>query len=145
MAQDRLDALADVEDDRRAARPGSTVPVMSSPSRLGELVEDLVALDLADALEDDLLGRLGADPAELLAVEHLELDDVAGLGVGLGLAQDAEPEQQQQNNVLVEMTGRPDLGLGADLGVFASRIVRRNRATGSSAAGRSRRSRRSSP
>ena len=39
-----------------------------------ELVEDLVALDLADALEDDLLGRLGADAAVLLAVEHLELD-----------------------------------------------------------------------
>ena len=48
-----------------------------------ELVEDLVALDLADPLEDDLLGRLGADAAVLLAVELLELDDVAGAGVGL--------------------------------------------------------------
>ena len=51
-----------------------------------ELVEDLVALDLADPLQDDLLGGLGADAAEVLAVELLDLDDVAGLGVGLGLA-----------------------------------------------------------
>ena len=48
-----------------------TVPVMSSPSRLGELVVDDVALGLAEALEDDLLGRLGADPAEASAIELL--------------------------------------------------------------------------
>ena len=42
-----------------------------------ELVEDLVALDLADALQDDLLGGLGADPAEDVAVELLGLDEVA--------------------------------------------------------------------
>ena len=45
-----------------------------------ELVEDLVALDLADALEDDLLGGLGADPAEDVAVELLGLDEVADVG-----------------------------------------------------------------
>ena len=51
-----------------------------------ELVEDLVALDLAHALEDDLLRGLGADAAEVLGVELLDLDHVAGLGVVLGLA-----------------------------------------------------------
>ena len=43
----------------------------------GELVEDLLALDLADALEHDLLGGLGADAAEDVAVELLGLDEVA--------------------------------------------------------------------
>ena len=37
-------------------------------------------------LQDDLLGGLGADAAEVLAVELLDLDDVAGAGVVLGLA-----------------------------------------------------------
>ena len=41
-----------------------TEPVISSPVAAGELVEGDVALGLAQALEDDLLGRLGVDPAE---------------------------------------------------------------------------------
>ena len=77
--QDRLDVLADVEDDRARLDPvdraGDELALAA-----GELVEDLVALDLADALQDDLLGRLGADPAEDVAVELLGLDHVAGLG-----------------------------------------------------------------
>ena len=80
--QDRLDVLADVEDDRprldAVDRAGDELALAA-----GELVEDLVALDLADALEDDLLGRLRADPAEDVAVELLGLDEVAKLGVGL--------------------------------------------------------------
>ena len=80
--QDRLDVLADVEDDRPRLDPvdgaGDQLALAT-----GELVEDLVALDLADALEDDLLGGLGADPAEDVAVELLGLDEVADLGAGL--------------------------------------------------------------
>ena len=80
--EDRLDVVADVEDDR---------PRLDAVDRAGdhlalaarELVEDLVALDLAEALEDDLLGGLGADPAEDVAVELLGLDELAELGVGL--------------------------------------------------------------
>ena len=60
-----------------------TVPGDELALAARELVEDLVALDLADALEDDLLGGLGADPAEDVAVELLGLDEVAELGVGL--------------------------------------------------------------
>ena len=49
-----------------------------------ELVEEAVALGLADLLDDDLLGRLGGDPAQQLGVHLLAvLDrlDLAGLGV----------------------------------------------------------------
>ena len=88
--QDRLDALP----TSRMTPRGSTrltVPVMISPSRLRELVEDLVALDLAQALADELLGDLGADAAEDVAVELLGLDQVADLGVGLVLARRRRP------------------------------------------------------
>ena len=80
--EDRLDALADVEDDRPRLDPvdgaGDHLALAA-----GELVEDDVALGLAEALEDDLLGRLGADAAEAVAVELLGLDEVAGRGVRL--------------------------------------------------------------
>ena len=58
-----------------------TVPGDQLALAARELVEDLVALDLADPLEDDLLGGLGADPAEDVAVELLGLDEVAEAGV----------------------------------------------------------------
>src|SRR6185503_1586425 len=49
--------LADVEDDRARLDPvdgaGDELPLAAR-----EVVEDLVALDLADALQDDLLGGL---------------------------------------------------------------------------------------
>src|SRR5262245_34620884 len=78
-SQDRLDVLADVEDDR--ARLDAVDRARDQLAlAAGELVEDLVALDLADALEHDLLGRLGADPAEHVAVELLGLDEVADVG-----------------------------------------------------------------
>ena len=80
--EDRLDVLADVEDDRARLDPvdraGHELALAA-----GELVEDLVALDLADALEHDLLGGLGADPAEDVAVQLLGLDEIAEVGVGL--------------------------------------------------------------
>ncbi len=80
--EDRLDVVADVEDDRPRLDP-----VDGARDHLafaaGELVEDLVALDLADPLEHDLLGGLGADPAEDVAVELFHLDEIADLGVGL--------------------------------------------------------------
>ena len=87
--EDRLDVLADVEDDRArfdtVDRAGHELTLAAR-----ELVEDLVALDLADALEHDLLGRLGADAAEDVAIELLGLHQVADLGarlVRLGLLQ----------------------------------------------------------
>ena len=81
------------------------MPLMISPLRSLNSVEDVVALGLADALVDDLLGRLRGDAAELLgrilqvdqlaellvllrgaiavlgAVEHLEQELVAELGL----------------------------------------------------------------
>ena len=80
--EDRLDVLADVEDDRPRLDPVDRAGHQLALAAR-ELVEDLVALDLADALEDDLLGGLRADPAEDVAVELLGLDEVADLGVGL--------------------------------------------------------------
>ncbi len=78
--QDRLHVLADVEDDRARLdavdRAGDELALAAR-----ELVEDLVALDLADALEDDLLGRLRADAPEDVAIELLGLDHVADVRV----------------------------------------------------------------
>ena len=80
--EDRLHALADVEDDRPRLDPvhlaGDHLALAA-----GELVEDHVALGLAQALEDDLLGRLGVDPAEVARIELLGLDEVADVGVRL--------------------------------------------------------------
>ena len=74
--------LAEVEDDRprldAVDGPGDEVALAA-----GELVEDDVALGLAEALQHDLLGRLGADPAERVLAELLGDDDVAGRRVGL--------------------------------------------------------------
>ena len=63
MAQDRLDALAHVEDHRPRLDPVDRAGDELALA-VGELVEDGVALGLAEALEDDLLGGLGADAAE---------------------------------------------------------------------------------
>ena len=77
MAEDRL-GLAEVEDDRARLdavhRPGDELALAAR-----ELVVDDVALRLAEALEDDLLGGLGADAAEGVLAELLGHDDVAGL------------------------------------------------------------------
>ena len=55
--------LAEVDGDRPALEPldgaGDEVAAL-----VLELVEEAVALGLADLLDDDLLGRLGGDPAE---------------------------------------------------------------------------------
>ena len=74
--EDRLDALADVEDHRPRLDPVDRAgDELALAAR--ELVEDRVALGLAEALQDDLLGGLGADAAEGVAVELLGLDELA--------------------------------------------------------------------
>jgi hypothetical protein len=63
VARTAFDALAHVEDHRPRLdaidRAGDQLALA-----VGELVENRVALGLAEALEDDLLGGLGADAAE---------------------------------------------------------------------------------
>ena len=118
--EDRLDVLADVEDDRARLDPvDGAGDELALAAR--ELVEDLVALDLADALEDDLLGGLGADPAEDVAIELLGLDHVADLGVGLVLAGVVDGDLGQLVLDLVDdAAGAEDAdatGLGVDLNV----------------------------
>ena len=80
--QDRLHALADVKDQGARLHP-----VDGARDELAfavrELVEDLVALDFADALKDDLLGGLGADATKDVTVQLLRLHGVAGLRVGV--------------------------------------------------------------
>jgi hypothetical protein len=80
--EDGLHVLADVEDDRPRLDPidgpGDELALAAR-----ELVEDLVALDLADALEHDLLGGLGPDPTEDVAVQLLGLHEVPELRLGL--------------------------------------------------------------
>jgi hypothetical protein len=80
--EDRLHVLADVKDDRPRLDPvDGAGDQLTLAAR--ELVEDLVALDLADALEHDLFGGLCADPAEDVAIELLGLDEVPDLGAGV--------------------------------------------------------------
>ena len=75
--------LADVEDDR---------PRLHSRDRAGDqlafaagvLVEDDVPLGLVEALQHDLLGGLGVDPAEGFLVELLGLDEIARLRLRAG-------------------------------------------------------------
>ena len=55
-----------------------TVPVSRLSCALEEVVQDLLALGVADLLQDHLLRRLRADAAELDGLERL-LDDVAEL------------------------------------------------------------------
>ena len=84
--QDRV-GLAQVDDDRPALeplhRPGHQVAAL-----VLELVEEAVALGLADLLDDHLLGRLGGDPAQLGRI-HLDAVlggiDRAGIGIDADL------------------------------------------------------------
>src|SRR6185312_9984421 len=73
--EDRLDALADVQDDRPRLDP---VHLARDHLALaaGELVEDHVPLGLAQALEHDLLGGLGVDPPEVARIELLDLHEI---------------------------------------------------------------------
>ena len=83
--QDRFRVLADVEDDRARFDPvDGPGDQLALPAR--ELVEDLVAFDLADALQHDLLGGLGTDAPEDVAIELLGLDHITRLGVRVELA-----------------------------------------------------------
>ena len=74
--------LADVQDDgpglhaRDRARDQFALAA-------GVLVENDVAFRLMKALQHDLLGRLGVDPAERLLVQLLGLDEIADPGSGL--------------------------------------------------------------
>ena len=55
------------------------MPVISSPTPVLVLVEDIVALGLADPLEDHLLGGLRGDAAEVVGRDVALLDLVAVL------------------------------------------------------------------
>ena len=80
--EDGLHVLADVQDDRPRLDPvDGAGDHLALAAR--ELVEDHVAFGLAKALEDDLLGGLGADPAEDVAIKLFGLDEVADLGARL--------------------------------------------------------------
>ena len=85
--------LADRQHRLGAAQVDDDVAALEAADDAGDdlalavlvLVEDVLALGVAGALEDDLLGGLGGDAAEA-AAEGLELEDVAVLVVlGLGL------------------------------------------------------------
>src|SRR5262245_16110294 len=114
--EDRLDPLADVEDDRARLDPahGSGQQVAFAAR---ELVEDLVALHFADALQDDLLRGLRADAAEVLTVELLGLDQVAGLRVRLDLARLVEAELRELVLDLGHGVARPEHADGTALGI----------------------------
>ena len=105
--EDRLHVVADVEDDRprldAVHRPGDHLAFA-----VRELVEDLLPLDLAEPLEDDLLRRLRTDSTEDVVLELLGLDKIAGLGVGLELAGVVDAELDERILDLI------DRGLGSE-------------------------------
>ena len=124
--QDRLDVVADVEDDRPRL-DAIDEPRDHLALAVGELVEDLVALDLADPLEHDLLGGLSADPAEDVVGQLLGLDKVARLGlrvVGAGLVH-AELDERVLNlidgDLGPEHTDLAGLGVDPDVDVLVAR------------------------
>jgi hypothetical protein len=100
--------------------------VIISPLAAGELVEDDVALGLAEPLEDDLLGRLGVDAPEVLGVELLGLDELAHPGVGLVLASLIHRELGERVLDLVDDVLRPEhsdlagLRIDADVNVLVA-------------------------
>ena len=105
--QDRLGpgdaALADeLEDDRPRLDPVDRAGDQFAVAA-GELVEGDVALGLAQALEDDLLGRLGMDPAERVGIHLLDLDEVA------------------EDGCRIEHLGLVEAELGQRVGHFADR------------------------
>ena len=93
--QDGLDVVADVENDRPRLDPVDG-PGDHLAFAVGELVEDLVALDLAEPLEDDLLRRLGADPTKDVLLDLLGLDEVARARVRLVLTRLLETELDER-------------------------------------------------
>ncbi len=92
--EDTLDTLAHVQDHRprldAVDGAGDELTIL-----VRELIEHGVALGLAQALEHDLLGGLGADSAEGVAVELLDLHQLARDRVGLVPASLVEGEVGQ--------------------------------------------------
>ena len=75
-------------DDRRAHLEADDLAVDDVPFALGVLAEDMLPLGLAQALLDDLLHRLRADPPEdlgaLLDRDHLAQHRILAVGLRLG-------------------------------------------------------------
>ena len=72
-------------DDDRALLEAADDPVHDLALAIAVLVEDVVALGVAQALDDHLLRGLGEDAAEVRGVE-LDADLVAGLDLGIVVA-----------------------------------------------------------
>ena len=84
--EDRLDLRAgprsrELEDDRARLDPADMAgDEIGLEARV--LAEELFALGLAKTLQDDLLGALRSDPAEIVGGDLLDLDEVAHRRVG---------------------------------------------------------------
>jgi hypothetical protein len=114
--EDRLDALPDIEDDRARLDPvdgaGDQLALAA-----GELVEDHVALGLAQPLEHDLLRGLGVDPPERFLIELLGLDHVSDLGVRIEGTRLLEGELGDRVLDLIHHVAGPEHANLAGLGV----------------------------
>src|SRR5882724_672736 len=110
--QQRLGA-AEIDDDVAALEPTHDARDELALAVL-VLVEDVLALGLAHALQDDLLGRLRGDAAEALprAVELEQLSVLRVLLLGLGLillvVEDLEEELVADVGLEVEALGVRD-------------------------------------
>jgi hypothetical protein len=108
--KDRL-GPSDVEDDAAwlytAHRAGDDLRLT-----LGVLAKDLLALNLAQSLAEELRCHLGVDSAEGCVLEITEPDQVANLGIGLDLARLVDGEFDRRILDLVDDVHRA-IGLEA--------------------------------
>ena len=104
---------AEVDDDVVAALEATHDAGDELAPAVLELVEDDVALGVADALDDDLLGRLRGDAAEALALLR-ELEQVAELLVLLARALGVFVEVEDLEAELLAELGLEAVALGVD-------------------------------
>ena len=123
--KDRLNALADVEDDR------PRLDAIDSPGdhlafAAGELVEDDVSLRFTKPLQDNLLCGLRVDPPESLWVQLLGFDEVANPRIRLEAAGLVDRELGEwildlaDNLAGAKYPLAAGLGVNSDVDVFAA-------------------------
>ena len=99
---------------------------MRSPSRPGVDVEDLLALDVAEPLLDDLFGGLGGDPPEVFGCVLPFAGDVAVLVEILGIDEDVPRVGVDRDAGFFGRPGAPLVGRDQSVGQCIEQHVDRD-------------------